>query len=254
LSALLHIRNKKSFMKLTTIFWPLYRNTGFKKHKWMYFKAISEIFFHSKNAYCSISENGCIIMQNGCHTTASKSVMTTYIHACMQFLFVSIKFSNTKLNNDFPFCDVDTTNSARLRQLTQHTLQILCLHTRDFYFKTYQHMLMHFWTWHAAPNLVVVMWKTPQFKPLWIQVHLLDRPPANNISKLLCQAWYEQRHQLEWKMSATIQTLDTVIVCIVFQEKDLLTAEFWKINTFPYSVNNKNSRNTNTESTKSFIM
>jgi hypothetical protein len=138
-------------------------------------------------------------MQNGYHDCIKIHNYHKHTYACMQFLLVKIKFSNANLNNDFPFCDVDSTNSGRLRQLTQHTLQILCLNTRDFYFKTYQHMLMHFWTWHATPNLAVVMWKSPQFKPLSLQVHLLDRPPANDISNLHCQAWHEQQQQLVCK-------------------------------------------------------
>lgn len=182
-------------------------------------------------------KNGCIIMQNGCHNCIKICNDHKHTYGCMQLLLVLIKFSNTKLNNDFPFCDADTTNSGTLRKLTQQTLQVPCLlNTRDFCFKTFQHMLMHFWTWHATPNLVVLMWKTPQFKSFSLQVHLLDWPQPTLVNYI--QAWHEQQYQLQWKMSANIWILDTVAVCILFQEKDLLIEEFWKINTFLYSVNN----------------
>lgn len=198
-------------------------------------------------------KTGYIIMQNGCHNCIKICNNHKHTYGCMQLLLVLIKFSNNKWNNDFPFCGVDTTNSGRLGKLTQQTLQVPCLNTRDFCFKTYQHMLMHFWTWHATPNLVVVMWKIPQFKSFSLKVHLLDRPqPITSVNYI--QAWHEQQYQLEWIMSANIWILDRVTVCVEFLEKDRLIEEFLKINTFSYSVNNKNSSNTNTESTKSFIM
>jgi hypothetical protein len=65
-------------------------------------------------------------MQNGCQDCIKIHNDQEHTYACMHFLLLSIKFSNTKLNNDFPFHD-----AGRLRQFNSTYPKRYCDSTQE---------------------------------------------------------------------------------------------------------------------------